>query len=136
MPLSRMAMHESNEHIHFSLFPMVHEMHQVTCRQYAFEGRCFVVAVGQVMRGRDFPKQLELPDYLEKNPDQMVLDGRSCVIAPDGSFLLEPQAGVEEMIYYTIEDMGKIYEERMSLDVTGHYNRRDVFDFKINRERL
>lgn len=135
MPLSRMAMHDSNEHIHFSLFPMVHEMHQVTCRQYAFEGRCFVVAVGQVMRGSDFPKQLKLPEYLIEQPDKMVLNGSSCVIAPDGSFLLEPQVGVEEMIFFTIENMEKIYEERMSLDVSGHYNRRDVFDFAVNRKR-
>ncbi|MEM6965691.1 MAG: carbon-nitrogen hydrolase family protein [Bacteroidota bacterium] len=135
MPLTRMAMHESKEHIHFSLFPMVHEMHQVTCRQYAFEGRCFVVAVGQVMRGSDFPNQLKLPDYLEEDSSKMVLDGRSCVIAPDGSFLLEPQSGVEEIIFYTIDHMEMIYEESMSLDVTGHYNRRDVFDFKVNRER-
>jgi len=135
MPLSRMAMHESNEHIHFSLFPMVHEMHQVTCRQYAFEGRCFVVAVGQVMKGSDFPKELKLPDYLAVNSDQMVLDGSSCVISPNGKVLLEPQVGVEKMIFYTIENMDQIYEERMSLDTSGHYNRRDVFEFKVNKGR-
>ena len=70
-----------------------------------------------------------------ENPDQMVLDGSSCVIGPDGKILLEPQVGVEEMIFFTIENMEQIYEERMSLDTSGHYNRRDVFDFKVNRGR-
>jgi len=135
MPLTRMAMHNSGEHIHFALFPMVHEMHQVTCRQYAFEGRCFVVGVGQVMRASDFPKQLKLPKHLQKKKSTMVLNGNSCVIAPDGSFDLEPQTGVEETIHFEIKNMNRIYEERLSLDVSGHYNRSDIFDFKVREHK-
>jgi hypothetical protein len=57
------------------------------------------------------------------------------VISPNGKVLLEPQVGVEKMIFYTIENMDQIYEERMSLDTSGHYNRRDVFEFRVNKGR-
>lgn len=56
MPLSRQALHNSGEHIHVAVWPSVHDKHQLASRHYAFEGRCFVVAAGQIMRVSDFPK--------------------------------------------------------------------------------
>ena len=57
MPLARHAMHESGEDIHVALWPTVHEMHQVASRQYAFEGRCYVLAAGSVMRASALPRR-------------------------------------------------------------------------------
>jgi len=37
---------------------MVHELHQLASRHYAFEGRCFVLAVGLMMRAEDLPREL------------------------------------------------------------------------------
>ncbi len=59
MPLARMAMHNSGEHIHVAVWPTVHELHQLCSRHYAFEGRCFVLAVGLMMRVRDLPAELQ-----------------------------------------------------------------------------
>lgn len=59
MPLARQALHESGEDIHVALWPTVHEMHQVASRQYAFEGRCFVLAAGSLMRASKLPSELE-----------------------------------------------------------------------------
>ena len=56
MPLTRQAMHNSGELIHIALWPQVHEMLQLASRHYAFEGRCFVIAVGQIMKASSFPK--------------------------------------------------------------------------------
>lgn len=50
MPLARQALHESGEDVHVAVWPTAHEMHQVASRQYAFEGRCFVLAAGSLMR--------------------------------------------------------------------------------------
>ncbi|MDW7691681.1 carbon-nitrogen hydrolase family protein [Flammeovirgaceae bacterium SG7u.111] len=134
MPLTRQAMHESGETVHIALWPNVHERLQLASRSYAFEGRCFVIAVGQIMYQEDVPSQLTLnKDYIHKNG--LLLNGGSCVIGPDGNFLLDPQFDTEDIIYYTIDDLGKTIGERMALDVTGHYNRKDVFDFKVNKER-
>ena len=135
MPLTRQAMHNSNEHIHIAVWPWVHEIHQLASRHYAFEGRCFVVAVGQIMRVKDFPKELKLPQHLENKPDELSLKGGSCIIAPDGSYILEPQFDTEGVIIQEITDLERIYKERMTLDTSGHYNRPDVFDFSGHKKR-
>jgi len=135
MPLTRHAMHSVNEHIHVAVWPTLHETHQLASRHYAFEGRCFVVAVGQMMRARDFPPELILPKQFEEQPDKFILSGGSCVVAPDGSYVLEPQFEKEGVFVVTINDLDRVVKERMTLDTTGHYNRADVFDFKVNKER-
>ena len=58
--------------------------------------------------------------------DAWVLRGGSCIIAPDGSFVHEPVYEKEAVIYGQI-DLGRIAEESMTLDVTGHYSRPDCF---------
>jgi len=62
MPLTRQAMHDQAEDIHFALWPHVIDRHLLASRHYAFEGRCYVVAVGQVLRVKNFPKSLEIPE--------------------------------------------------------------------------
>jgi predicted amidohydrolase len=132
MPLTRQAMHLEGEDVHIACWPTVHERHQIASRQYAFEGRCFVIAVGQMMKQNQIPSELKLP---EKEEDKWILNGGSCIVGPNGNFLLEPQFKAEKMIYYTIENLDQVIEERMTLDVTGHYNRNDVFEFKVNKKR-
>lgn len=127
MPLARQAMHDSGELIHIALWPKVHEMHQIASRHYAFEGRCFVVAVGQMMQASDFPAILTRPKSWTDNPDQWVLNGGSCVVGPDGFYLLEPQFDKTGILYCTIPDLDVAIGERMTLDVSGHYQRRDIF---------
>lgn len=129
MPLARQAMHNSGEHIHIALWPWVHDIHQLASRHYAFEGRCFVVAVGQILRVKDLPKQLKMPGNLVNKPDELILKGGSCIISPDGSYLLGPQVLNEGVIVYEIPNLDKIYKERMTLDTSGHYNRDDIFNF-------
>ena len=135
MPLTRQAMHNQGEHIHIALWPNVHEMLQLASRHYAFEGRTFVIAVGQIMAVKDLPKELKRPEHLQDQPDQLLLRGGSCVIGPDGKYLLEPIMDKAGIFYHEIENLDRIYEEKMALDVTGHYNRKDIFQLKVNRER-
>jgi len=135
MPLTRQAMHNSGEHIHIALWPWVHEMHQVACRHYAFEGRCFVVGVGQIMRVKEFPGELKLPDHLKDKPGEMILKGGSCIVGPDGGYVLGPQIGNEGVFVHEIADLDRVYKERMTMDTSGHYNRNDIFDFSIDTAR-
>ena len=135
MPLTRQAMHDSGEHIHIAVWPTVHEMHQVACRQYAFEGRCFVIVAGQLMKASDFPSELIVPEHLKIDPSQLVLRGGSCVIAPNGNFLVTPVFDEEKLITCEI-DVSEVIKERMTLDTSGHYQRRDVFDFAVNTKRV
>lgn len=131
MPLSRQALHNEKEVIHVAVWPCVFERHQIASRHYAFEGRCFVIAAGQILRVKDMPKELEMPAHLKDKPDHFMLNGGSCVIGPDGNYLLEPQFDTEGVLLCEIKDLDRVYKERMTLDVTGHYQRPDVFDFKV-----
>ena len=71
-------------------------------------------------------------EHLQKEPDTYVLNGGSSIIGPDGKYLLTPQFDSEETIYYEIGKLQSVLEEKMTLDISGHYNRNDVFDFKIS----
>lgn len=134
MPLTRQAMHNSGEYIHVAVWPNVHEMLQIATRAYAFEGRCFAVGVGQIMKVKDIPSELNLPDELKNKPDHLLLNGGSCIVGPDGHYVLEPQFGVEGI--FTAEvDLNRCAEERLALDVTGHYQRHDVFELTVNKKR-
>ncbi|MEO6538797.1 MAG: carbon-nitrogen hydrolase family protein [Ferruginibacter sp.] len=135
MPLSRQALHNGNEIIHLALWPNLHEMQQVACRHYAFEGRCFVIAAGQMMQVKDIPAPLTIPDNLKNDPDKYLLRGGSCVIGPKGDYLLSPQLDKEEILYCTIDNFEDAIKEKLAMDTSGHYNRWDIFDFTVERKR-
>jgi predicted amidohydrolase len=134
MPHARQALHISNEAIHIALWPAVKESHQIASRHYAFEGRCFVLAAGSIMPVQDVLAEFELPQALGANPDQLLLQGGSAVIAPDGEYRVEPVYG-EETIVYADLNLTRIAQEQMTLDVTGGYARDDIFTFEVNRRR-
>jgi predicted amidohydrolase len=134
MPLARQAMHTSGEDVHVALWPTVHEMHQVASRQYAFEGRCFVLAAGSLMRASALPPELEPHPAKVATPDAWVLRGGSAIIGPDGAYLAGPVFEQAETLIADL-DLGRVREERMTLDVTGHYHRPDVFGFEVRRGR-
>ena len=128
MPLARQALHDSGEDVHVALWPTVHEMHQVASRQYAFEGRCFVLAAGALMRARDLPGELEV--HASHAPDAWVMRGGSAIIAPDGSYIAGPVYEAETLVFGDL-DLRMIRAESMTLDVSGHYSRPDAFLFSV-----
>jgi len=130
MPLARQALHERGETLHVAAWPWVHELHQVASRGYAFEGRAFVVAAGTVLRKRDLPDDLELLRAIPGEPDDFLQRGGSAIIGPDGAYLAGP-VWEEETIVYAEVDPARIIEERLTLDVAGHYSRPDVFQFRV-----
>jgi len=132
MPLARHTLHVSGERIHVAVWPTVHEMHQVACRHYAFEARCFVLGAGLIMPVRDLPPEFELPAGLIGRPDELLLRGGSCVIGPDGHYLAGPVFN-EETILMAELDPAAIDKGKMTLDVSGHYYRPDVFDVKLHK---
>ncbi len=128
MPLARQVVHDSNEQIHIAVWPTVHEMHQVASRHYAFEGRTFVLAAGGILAAAELPSELKLAP--EITPQTLVQKGGSAIIAPDGSYLAGPVYD-EEVILTADLDLRHITKERMALDVTGHYSRRELFTFGV-----
>jgi predicted amidohydrolase len=132
MPLARQALHDSGEDLHAALWPTVHEMHQVASRHYAFEGRCFVLAAGSLMRAADLPAELEPHPAKVADAAQFVMRGGSAIIAPDGSYVAEPVFDAPALIVATL-DLTRVREERMTLDVTGHYQRAELLTLRVSR---
>jgi len=132
MPLARQALHVSGEQIHIALWPTVHEMHQLASRHYALEGRCFVIAAGSIMRGSDLPSELARPQNVDD--DTLLLRGGSAIIAPDGTYVAGPVFDQETILVADL-DLTHIDREKLTLDVSGHYHRPDIFELIVKRER-
>jgi len=128
MPLARQHLHNAGEQIHIAVWPTVHEMHQIASRHYAFEGRCFVLAVGQIMSASVLPAALSPVQTLD--PRSLIERGGSAIIAPDGRYLAGPVFDEEAILYATL-DLQEIEKESMTMDVSGHYARPDVFQLKV-----
>jgi predicted amidohydrolase len=144
MPLARAAMHAAGEFVHVAQWPWVREMHQVASRQYAFEGCCFVAASGCVMTRGDVLEGIrsaggpdEAIDLLAGIPgddDRLLLRGGGAVIAPDGAYVVGPVMDDPATIFADL-DPGLVEEQRMTMDVDGHYSRPDVFTLHVNRDK-
>ncbi len=104
-------------------------MHQVASRQYAFEGRCWVLASGALMRASALPPELEPHPERVTAPDQWVLRGGSAIIGPDGAYVTGPVFD-EAAILFAELDLTRSTAERMTLDVSGHYHRPELFQFR------
>ena len=135
MPLARQALHNAGEHIHVAVWPSVHEMHQIASRHYAFEARCFVLASGMVMRAKDLPAELRATPELATDPEAFVLRGGSAIIGPDGQYIVEPVFEQETIVTAEL-DLNAVDREKMTLDVSGHYSRPDIFNFQIQKRSL
>ncbi|MEM6395893.1 MAG: carbon-nitrogen hydrolase family protein [Bacteroidota bacterium] len=73
-------------------------------------------------------------DLMIENSPEWLANGASCIAAPDGSWLIEPQ--LERECLLTAElDLQKVYEERQNFDPTGHYSRPSVTKLMVDRSR-
>ncbi len=134
MPLPRAALYAQGEDLHVAIWPGgEHNTHDIT-RFIAKEGRSFVISVSGLMRQSDFPKDTPYYQEIMDNSTPLIASGASCVAAPDGTWVLEPQIG-EEGVYVVDIDHAQVLKERQNFDPVGHYSRPDVTQLHVNRER-
>jgi predicted amidohydrolase len=105
MPLARQTLHESGEDVHVAVWP------------------------GALMRASALPRELEPHPERVTSSDQWVLRGGSAIIGPDGRYLVEPVYDEPRVLVAEL-DLARIREESMTLDVTGHYHRAELFEFR------
>jgi predicted amidohydrolase len=129
MPLARMAVHNSGEQIHIAAWPTVNDIHQLASRHYAFEGRCFVLAAGLLMRTGDLPPEFSVATSELTTGAEWIERGGSAVIGPDANYIVAPVFDREELIVADL-DLTQIDREAMTMDVSGHYARPDIFHFE------
>jgi nitrilase len=130
MPLARQAMHDTGEEIHVAAWPGVHEMHLVASRHYAFEGRCFVIAAGSILRVDQMPAELPVAEKYARNPQGLMIPGGSAIIGPGGKVLAGPVFDVETVVVADC-DLTEVAKESQTLDVSGHYSRPDVLELTV-----
>jgi nitrilase len=132
MPLARQALHDSGEDLHVAVWPTVHERHQIASRHYAFEGRCFVLAAGSVMRASALPSELEVDPTRLPPGSPFVLRGGSAIIGPDGEYVVAPLWDRPGILVAEL-DLERVRRESMTLDVAGHYSRPDCLSLTVTR---
>ena len=98
----------------------------IRTRYHAFTGGVPTVAATGVVTE-------ELADAIGA-PDLPTDSGTSSIIAPTGEYLDGPMWEGEGIVHAEI-DMGDRVRSKASHDVTGHYNRFDVFSLTVNQQR-
>jgi nitrilase len=133
MPLARQALHDSGEDIHVAVWPTVYERHQLASRHYAFEGRCYVLAAGSVMRASSLPAELEVDtSRLTDAEGRLALRGGSAIIGPDGEYVVPPLWDRPGILVADLA-LERVRQEKMTLDVAGHYSRPDCLTMQVHR---
>lgn len=134
LPLARSALYADGEDLHVAIWPGSVRNTQDITRFIAQESRSYVVSVGGLMRRDDIGRNLPHAQHLIDSADDVMANGGSCVAAPDGEWLLQPQDGNEALFVVEL-DHQRVLEERQNLDVSGHYSRPDVTRLSVDRRR-
>ncbi|HET8607758.1 MAG TPA: carbon-nitrogen hydrolase family protein [Gaiellaceae bacterium] len=135
-PLATYALQALGEAVHaaswppFMGFSSAAEVVGFVSRSVAYSGHVFVVnAVGLV--GDDF---FELMGDEIADPDEVRRrSGGSSIVDPHGRVLAGPLGPGEEGMLLAELDLGIAVRAKLSHDFTGHYNRFDVFELRLNR---
>ncbi len=120
--------------MHVAAWPHAGEVHQLASRHYAFEGRAFVLVAASFLTKAALPADFELAADFTDAPEAL-LDGGSAVIGPDSRYVVEPVRGREVLLAAEL-DLDRVAEEKLTLDVGGHYSRPDLFELRVNRAPL
>jgi nitrilase len=128
MPLARMAMYQQGVQIYLAPTADCRDSWQVTLQHIAMEGRCFVLGCNQLITRDAYPENII---ELVSDPSTIHCSGGSVIIGPGGKVLAGPILD-EEGILYADLDLEEVTRGKYEFDVAGHYNRPDVFSFKVN----
>jgi aliphatic nitrilase len=130
--LARFALLAQQERIHVAswpafVFPPQFNGIDIRVRYHAFEGRVFVISACGVLDEACLDAMGLTPEQRKAIPGR---GGHSGIIGPDGSYIVGPADDTPQILYCDA-DMEKVIEGKLSHDLTGHYNRFDVFTLQM-----
>jgi nitrilase len=146
-PLARFALIAQGEQIHIASYPPVwptrppeeggnydnRAANRIRAAAHAFEAKCFVVVVGSCLdeRARDWTASGDAAalSVLESAPVS-----ESFFVDPTGAVFGE--ATSTERLVFAELDLRRCIEPKRFHDVAAGYNRFDLFEFRVRRERL
>ncbi len=101
---------------------------------HSFEGKVFtIVSCSTISEETIRAMETVVPDArrrLERKSSAF-----SGILGPDGRVVGQPLIDDEGIVYADI-DLNRCIQPKQMHDIVGHYNRFDVFDFKVNRRSL
>ena len=130
MPLARMSMYQKGVEIYIAPTADSRKEWTATMINTALEGRCFVLGCNQYFTKSMYPKKYQ--DLASDEPEEMC-PGGSVIVSPQGKVLAGPLFGNAGVLTAEI-DLDEILNSKMDFDVNGHYNRNDIFDFKVTNQ--
>lgn len=101
---------------------------------HSFEGKVFTVVSCSTI-SEEIIDLMSQPHPQARELLQRKNSAFSGIIGPDGRTVGEPLIDVEGISYAEI-DLNKCIQPRQMHDITGHYNRFDIFDLRVNRKPL
>ena len=134
IPMARQALYAQGENVRVAVWPGAERITRDITRFVAMEGRSYVVSASSLMRVSDIPEGFPHRAEVVASAPDLIADGGSCIAAPDGSWLVPPQVGEEQLIIATL-DLDRVYRERQNFDPAGHYSRPDILRLHVDRER-
>jgi len=134
MPLARATFQALGEDLHIAVWPGGRSLTVDITRFIAKEGRSYVMSASALMRKEDFPEDTPHLEKIIADSSGFFADGGSCIVGPDGEWVVEPVVEVEQLIVADL-DHSHVREERQNFDPAGHYARPDVMRLVVNRKR-
>ena len=131
MPLARMALYTQGVDIYLAPTADSRDAWQASMVHIACEGRCFVLGCNQFVTKSMYPANLEGIEELAGQPEVMCRGG-SVIVSPLGAVLAGPLFDQEGILTAKL-DLNEVVQGRYDLDVTGHYNRPDIFTFEVKK---
>lgn len=128
MPLARMALYEQGVTVYLAPTADNRDSWLATVRHIACEGRCYVLSCNQFFTPEAYPEAFRAG--LEYDASQPFCRGGSAIISPAGEVLCGPVYDKEEILYADL-DLTGIARARFDFDAIGHYNRPDIFEFRV-----
>ncbi|MHA2100414.1 MAG: carbon-nitrogen hydrolase family protein [Candidatus Kariarchaeaceae archaeon] len=133
IPYCRVALHNQGEMIHVSVWPGSMALTKNISKFMALEGRSWIISASGMIQSKDFD-HLDEKDFPMK---QIMIEGRdtyqnggSMIVDPKGKVVAGPLISEEGILYAEI-NQNMVIEERHNFDYSGHYSRKDIFDFSI-----
>jgi aliphatic nitrilase len=142
-PLARFSLLAQGELVHVASYialpvaPADYDMAEairLRAAAHSFEGKVFTVVscstVSEEMKqilSNNNPRTCEM---LERRNSAF-----SGILGPDGRIIGDPLIDVEGIVYADV-DLSRCIQARQMHDITGHYNRFDIFDLRVNRRPL